>query len=317
MLNFNKIVIWGYKIRSLNSYIHTHAWIHQGFYWGFQKLGYDTFWFDDTDNPDIDFQNTLFITMGDKENIKMPCRDDCYYVFHNSNAPLFFKKGVSPSKFMVIQVYTHDCKTRNLTRVFENDPFQLYNLTGRILYFPWATDIFPDDIKQNITKIKSFQTKTVINFVGMIIEPWDKFARAARKKRIAFTKIGGFDKKKVSREDNIRLIQESFFAPALQCKFQVEKGYIPCRIFKNISYGKFGITNSSTVNEYFNNELIYDSNVERLFNTTYNIVVNNQINFDLLEKHMKWIAENHTYINRCQTILDIFEKIQFHFANNI
>jgi hypothetical protein len=309
MFDFEQIVIWGYKIRNLNSFVHTHAWIHQGFYQGFQKLGYKTYWFDDKDTPNIDFKKTLFLTMGDKENTKMPCRPDCFYVFHNSNIPPFFEKGVDKNKFMVIQVYTHDCKTRKLSRVFENDPFQLYNPDGRILYFPWATDIFPEDIKKNINNIKKFKTRNVINFVGMIIEPWGHFARFAKKYGIFFTKIGGYDKRKVSKDDNQRLIQESFMAPALQCKFQVDKGYIPCRIFKNISYGKFGITNSQTVNEYFNHELIYHNDPQKLFLKAYNNIKNHNLNYTLLQKHMQWIADNHTYLNRCQTILNIFEKI--------
>lgn len=309
MFDFNKIVIWGYKINNLDSYIHTHAWIHQGFYLGFKKLGYNTYWFDDKSYQDINFEKTLFITMGDKENTKMPCRPDSFYIFHNSNIPPFFEKGVSRDKFMVIQVYTHDCKTRNLKRVFENDPFQLYNPAEKILYFPWATDLFPDEIKRNMVNIQNFKTKNIINFVGMIIQPWPRFARAARRKGIFFTKIGGFDKKKVSREDNQRLIQESYMAPAIQCDFQVTKGYIPCRIFKNISYGKFGITNSATVNEYFNNKLIYDSNVEVLFNKAYNIISKKQTNWNTLLKHMQFVSDHHTYLNRCQTLLNIFDII--------
>lgn len=309
MFNFDKIVIWGFKIRDLNQYVHTHAWIHQGFYQGFKKLNYPTYWFDDKDTPTIDFKNTLFITMGDTENTKLPCRDDCFYIFHNSNIVPFFEKGVSRKKFMVLQVYTHDCKTRSLTRLFKDDPFQLYNLNERILYFPWATDIFPDEIKNNIKKIKTFKTKKIINFVGMIVDPWPAFSNAAKKKGIFFTKIGGYDKKKVSKEDNQKLIQESFMAPAIQCEFQVTKGYIPCRIFKNISYGKIGITNSKTVNEYFNNELIYHSNIDRLFNMAFDVINKNNTNWILLEKHMNLIADKHTYLNRCKALLDVFTKI--------
>ena len=80
IFDIDRIVIWGYKIRSLTSYIHTHAWIHQGFYMGFKRLGYETHWFDDQDNPKINFKKTLFITMGDKENTKMPCRPDSFYI---------------------------------------------------------------------------------------------------------------------------------------------------------------------------------------------------------------------------------------------
>lgn len=309
MFDFQKVVIWGYKIRNLNSFVHTHAWIHQGFYLGFKKLGYQTFWFDDKDTPDINFEKTLFITMGDKENTKMPCRPDSYYIFHNSNIPPFFDKGVSRNKFMTLQVYTHDCKGRDLKRLYQDDPFQLYNPINKILYFPWATDIFPDDIKINMKNIQNFRTRNIVNFVGMIINPWPKFASAARRRGIFFTKIGGYDKKKVTREVNQRLVQESFMAPAIQCDFQVQKGYIPCRIFKNISYGKLGITNSSTVNELFNNELIYDPDVERLFNKAYDIISKKQVNYDTLKKHMQFIADKHTYLNRCQTLLDVFDEI--------
>lgn len=310
MLDINQVVIWGYKIRNLNEYVHTHAWIHQGFHKGFLKLGYKTYWFDDKDDlKDKNFEKTLFLTMGNTENTKMPCREDSYYIFHNSNIPLFFEKGVSCDKFMVIQVYTHDCKTRNLTRLFPDDPFQLYDLNSRIMYFPWATDIFPEEIEKNMKRIKTFPIKKVVNFVGMIIQPWDKFSRACSKKGIRFTKVGGYDKRKVDINTNQRLIQESFMAPAIVCKFQEDKGYIPCRIFKNISYGKFGITNSETVNELFFNELIYDSDVEKLFQKAYMKINGGTINWELLEKHMKFVAERHTYLNRCQTLIDIFNKI--------
>ena len=309
MFDFNKVVIWGYKIRNLNSFVHTHAWIHQGFFLGFKKLGYETHWFDDNDSPSINFEKTLFITMGDKENTKMPCRPDSYYIFHNSNIPPFFEKGVSRDKFMVLQVYTHDCKTRNLKRIFKDDPFQLYNPVNKILYFPWATDLFPEDIKTNMKNIKNFRTRKIVNFVGMIIQPWPKFIKAARRRGVFFSKIGGYDKKKVSREDNQKLIQESFMAPAIQCEFQVNKGYIPCRIFKNISYGKFGITNSSTVNELFNNELIYDHDVEKLFVRAYNVIINKQINYDTLIRHMQFVADKHTYLNRCNTLINVFDEI--------
>ena len=97
-------------------------------------------------------------------------------------------------------------------------------------------------------------------------------------------------------------------APSIQCDFQVKKGYIPCRIFKNISYGKMGITNSATTNEYFNNELVYNNNVSKLFEQSFNIITNNKTNWELLEKHMQQVAEKHTYLNRCQALLDVFEK---------
>ena len=311
-MDFKQVVIWGYRIRTLvgNRGPHTHAWIHNGFYRGFAKMGYKVLWFDDEDNTNgVDFSKSLFITMGNEQNEKMPCRDDCYYILHNTNANIFFDKGVSRDKYMILQVYTHDCIPRNLTRVYPEDKYQLYNAVDKILYFPWATDIFPEDIEVNIKKIRNLPRQPVVNFVGMIIQPWDQFAYQCRQLGIRFSKVGGFDKIRVSMQDNIKLIQNSYMAPAVQTKFQVDNGYIPCRIFKNISYGQFGMTNSATVNDYFFNELVYAPNVRELCVKGYNIVKNEQIDYDKLERHMRYVAKNHTYLNRCKTLLDIFEKI--------
>jgi hypothetical protein len=308
MINFDIIVIWGYKIGNLNEYIHTHSWIHKGFYEGFSYLNYNTYWFDDTmDISHFDFSNTLFITMGDEENKNMPYRKDCYYILHNSNTTKFIDNGLN---YMIIQVYTLDCniKERELKRVYSDDPYQLYNLKDRTLYFPWATNLFPKEIENNITNIK-FKKSNEVNFIGMMIEPWIEFSQLCQKKNLVFKSIGGFTQNKVSFDENKRLIQESFMAPALVCEWQKNNGYIPCRIFKNISYGKFGITNSHIVNNLFNNELIYDSNIEKLFDKAYDICLNDKIQYDILEKHMRFIANKHTYINRCQTMLDIYSNI--------
>ena len=315
MFNFDRIVIWGYRIRSLSSFVHTHAWIHQGFYLGFKKLGYDVYWFDDKDAikekipNDFNFKNTLFITMGVEDNIFMPYRDDCYYILHNPDVEEMFDRGIPRNRVMFQQVYGTLCKSRNLKRVYPDDPFQLYNPNSKDLYFPWATDIFPEDIEKNIQKIKHFNLKNYFYLIGMIVKPWEQFAFAAKKKNIYFVKTGGFEKRKVSIKENQKLIQESFMAPALQCPQQIDMGYIPCRIFKNISYGKFGITNNPTVNELFNNELIYHPVANKLFDKAYDIITQGKINYDILEKHMRFVAEKHTYLNRCQTLLDIFKII--------
>ena len=59
-----KVVIWGFPLHS-----HTHSYIHYGWYKGFKHLGYDTYWFDDTNYPsDFDYSNCLFLTEGYADN---------------------------------------------------------------------------------------------------------------------------------------------------------------------------------------------------------------------------------------------------------
>ena len=101
----------------------------------------------------------------------------------------------------------------------------------------------------------------------------------------------------------MELIQESILAPAFQEKWQVDNGYIPCRIFKNISYGKMGITNNSFVNELFNNKLIYGENIHETLDLA---LVNN--NKDKLISLMEEVRDRHTYVNRINLILHFLEK---------
>lgn len=56
----------------------------------------------------------------------------------------------------------------------------------------------------------------------------------------------------VSMEENVRLVQQAYLAPSVQGSQHlkhvdeqgVTKAYIPCRIFKNLSYGALGVTNN-------------------------------------------------------------------------
>lgn len=107
----------------------------------------------------------------------------------------------------------------------------------------------------------------------------------------------------------IKFIQDAYIAPALQFKWQVDKEYIPCRIFKNISYGKMGITNNSAVNNIFGNKLIYDKDLEKLADKCmvfYNKPKKYQIK--RIVKLMKIVKEKHTYVSRINFILDFLKK---------
>ena len=101
----------------------------------------------------------------------------------------------------------------------------------------------------------------------------------------------------------MNLIKNSLFAPALQFEWQVNKEYIPCRIFKNISYGKMGITNNSAVNDIFDNQLIFDKDLKTLANKC--VVFNNlpkNIKIKQIIKLMNIVKDKHTYVSRINSI---------------
>lgn len=94
-------------------------------------------------------------------------------------------------------------------------------------------------------------------------------------------------------------------APTIVGTWQKKQGYIPCRIFKNISYGQWGITNSKTAYEILQRKITYNPNTYKLF---YDALL--AISHLDLRKHfevMDFVRDNHTYINRIETILNFIE----------
>ena len=145
----------------------------------------------------------------------------------------------------------------------------------------------------------------------MPLEQWDKLKNEVNKRGINYNNYGGtFDCKSERNKDvfeNMELIQQSILAPALQTKWQVDNHYIPCRIFKNISYGKMGITNNEAVYNLFNQKIIYSKSIEECIDK--GLEFENINNKDLKVKElMEIVRDNHTYINRIQFILDFIKE---------
>ena len=176
---------------------------------------------------------------------------------------------------------------------------------------PWATDLLPDEINTNINNLKKMKTTNVSNFIGMLMHQWIPYARECAKYNIIFQHNGGtFDKnsnRNKSIKENMELIQESILAPALQDKHQITHEYIPCRIIKNISYGKMGITNNAAVNKLFDNKLIYSSNMREIIEKG---IYFEKKNYEYMKQLMIEVKDNHTYINRINFILNFLNEFK-------
>ena len=294
--NFNNIIIWGHKIHS-----HTHSYIHYGFQKAFKYMGYKCYWLDENDDlTDINFNNSLIITEGQSDN-GIPINKSAFYVLHNCNGEKY--KEIPKKNKINLQVYTRDCTEKYKAKELPNE--QGFYLEDCIIIY-WGTDLLPYEINTNIMKFNSIKSKNEINFVGMPTAPWDIVKKYCLNNNIKYNNYGGFNKEtSVSSKDNMKLIQDSIIAPAFQENWQVENYYVPCRIFKNISYGKMGITNNSYVNKIFNNKLIYGSDIEQLI--VEGIKFNNKK--DVVVELMKEVRDKHTYVNRINAIFWLINKI--------
>ncbi|MBY0109991.1 MAG: hypothetical protein K2X90_02665 [Candidatus Babeliaceae bacterium] len=299
-LYFKKVIIWGHKLHS-----HTHSYIHEAFYKAFQAMGYDTFWFDNNDNiSDFNFENCLFVTEGQADR-GIPLVFSSYYLLHNVDQTKY-KALYDNAHAITFQVYTHRCvgQHADIKRI---DKCIYASKTAKTIYMPWGADLLPDQIdaiKEKVKKKWGKPKEKTIYWIGTIggglhgnINQINTFKNACEKKAITFKPL-----MRISAKENSNLIFNSYMAPTIVGEWQADEGYIPCRIFKNISYGQFGITNSKAVYDLFDHKIVYNSNTEQLFIDAQARL--KDLTLQEMLDLMDLVKEKHTYINRINLLLN-------------
>jgi hypothetical protein len=290
-MKFSKVIIWGHLLHS-----HTHSYIHAAFYKAFQYLGYETYWLDNTlkNKTCMNFDNCLFLTECQVDSF-LPINKNCKYILHNNDKTKFLD---IIDNVVCMQVYTNDVINRD-NKINE---YTYLSPDNKCLYQPWATDLLPEEVDKEISNLGNQTKEKTIYWVGTIgggqfgnINEINGFKNACLKNGINFEHKSG-----ASDEEHKKLIQKSYLAPQISGTWQVEKGYIPCRIFKNISYGQYGITNSKKVQEIFDGQLIYNLDTYSLFNDAEKLKEKQDI-----KKLMQIVKEKHTYLNRINNLIEL------------
>lgn len=339
-IQIRQLVIWGYKLHS-----HTHSYIHNAFKRAFEYYGYPVLWLDETDDISrIDFSRSLFLTEH-LVNKQIPCRLDCLYLTHYVDVGDF--PGVPKSHIIVLKMSQRDFteSDKDLGRGVEyeelcvarfgnsgyGEPMEYHALIDgyHCWYTYWATDIFPKQINENIRQLETGELGAKrtdeVHFVGHMEEVWVFFSMICRNRGIPFHHHGASFSRDSPRnrsvEENMELIQKSLIAPAFQSNHQIRHRYIPCRIFKNISYGKMGMTKSPVVVELFSKYLdggevsgvsgdqgevgiIYDPDdiglVEK--GLEYERTAGTEGAKKRLKRVMEIVRDHHTFLNRLDTL---------------
>lgn len=305
-----RFVVWGYK----TSY-HTHGHIHEALHRTLLRTGRDSTWTDLGEQGNLDQGNTFFITNHDIAD-QLPIREDCFYLVHGLiDHPVKHRFSDFGNNWLSWNVYINI----HAEILRKADPATFVMLDKDMPFWPrehhlnfrWATDRTPDEIQHNKIDAKTLHPESrVINYVGTywhvnnseIVE----FGRACHDGGIELRHMGAGQaspehsylghSKVISPDDNVRLVRESYFAPAIVGSHHLTEGYAPCRIFKNISFGQFGVTNSACVNDLFGGKLIFNPDPYQLFFTARERLPN--VPLSALYELMDEVAEKHTYVNR-------------------
>jgi len=214
---------------------------------------------------------------------------------------------------IIFQVYTHDALDRSVTQLHDC-PYILYDLRDATLYMPWATDLLPHEIDTIKAQLPSIDKNNAACFIGTIWSGYQgnqeeirAFEHACHDAQIPFISRGGFNSNITDQQHQDAIIHAQL-APAIQGKWQCEHGYIPCRIFKNISYGHMGITNNETVYKLFDKKIIYNPDAYQLLLDSLD--ARSHITQEQIVSLMDFVRDNHTYLNRIDDMLRFLRMVQ-------
>lgn len=306
MFDYNNcpIVVWGHK-----DVYHTHGHIHEGIYRALLFMGRDAHWLDLSDNvcPD-DFKNVMFFT--ERQAVPgMPINGSNRYVVHNLSGDWGAEGNLIPECTINFGVFVRPHEGATFIEPF----FPVYENGFEMI---WATDALPPEIDNYKRDAKPLNMSSkIVNWIGTNcyggygnMPEISEFNRAAGQCGIKMEFHGGFGRQRIPVQENARLVRESYMAPALQGRWQIGAHYIPCRIFKNISYGCGGVTNSKAVADLFEGQLIYHQSAYDLFYLAEERL--RKMPQTSLHQLMDFVKERHTYINRINSMLKALELIE-------
>lgn len=302
-----KIVIWGYPLHT-----HTHSYIHNAFYKAFSYLGHEVYWFDDSNYPsDFDYNNCIFLTEGFADK-NIPLNKTSTYFVHVCVNPDKYLGNVK--KLIDIRYLQEKMENDNYDFVLDRnncielDKGVLYDKNSNdydICYVAWGTDLLPHEINEDWINIERENTYYFIGSVssvgrfanGPLI---NEFVDCCSKNGINHIYIDPWSRP-VNDETNRLLMQKSILSPDFRNETHKRWGYLACRLFKSISYGHLGITNSPINASFIDNSVICDDNISNLFE----LGMSNRHDKDIIRHQMNIVKNSHTYINRINGLLEL------------
>ncbi len=301
---FERIVIWGLRKR-----YHTHRHIHKAFYDNAIALGYKAIWVEDEPSQthhikagDLVIASEVFGKMVPKkktfEDYNIPIKDGVYYCLHGFQA--IFSDRLKKDRWISLQVYTDEAGKSSERW----GPVTFFDKPTRTLYQPWGTNI----LAHKFSKPTWNKHKTIF-WVGSV---WNNASNQGNINVIAkfekeVTRIGlrFYAVRFVPEWANKLFVRYSRLAPAIAGEWQVDKNYLPCRMFKNISFGHVGFSNVRKFDEILGKYAVTGT-VEEM---TKKVLALSKDEYLALASNQQNIIKSYTYKQSIENIIRAFGMI--------
>ena len=290
-----KVVIWGYPPDT-----HTHSYIHLGFAKAFSYLDYDVVWCaDDSDYAD-EVKDSIIIT--EKNCTKnLPIEKSSQYFIHNLADDFEEHEGDNIHNLLVYhEGYNWGVDYQMI------DDWSWYHKETKTCVIMWATDLLPDEIEGKEPVLYDAD-RTDINYVGSLDTGYfHKFSAISNSHGKRFIASGGYSPSSrgfIDNEESIKLVKESYLNFDFRPECHLNNGYVPCRIFKNMSYGCWTGTNSEKILQFFEGRITACEDFSELYSKTEED--SRKATKDILEDNQDYIKKHHTYLNRVNSLLSV------------
>jgi len=321
-IKYDKVIIWGHPLFS-----HTHSYVHEAYFKAFKHMGYDVYWFHDDDCPDdFDFSNCLFIGEGFADK-KIPLNESsCYLIMYCPSlekyvgkvgryidirmAAVDFKDHIQEYSFDKIETINigpacYFAPKKDSTIHVKNDYVDYEIEDFDTMYISWATNLLPEEF--NFEDVY-FPRENIIYFCGNLcpnglcenVSTFRPFVNECQKNGIGFVHNNSWTNP-LSSEEVILRTKRSALGIDIRGPQHLKQQLITCRVFKNISYGQLGLTNSPKINEVMDGNCVFNSDTAQLFYDG----MNQRNDYEKIKTAMKFVRDNHTYINRINSILSV------------
>lgn len=300
----NKVVIWGYPPDT-----HTHSYIHFGFAKAFSEMDYDVTWYEDSpDYSNEDLSDSIVIS-GYGQCKYLPIDKSSKYFIHNIVDGFYSQDKIEGDNIYNLLVYHENYNWND--DISNIDEYSWYDDKTKTVVIMWGTDLLPEEIDEQ-NEVLYDPDKKNVNYIGSL-NPNDcsSLVNVVRSNKKEFVNYGGYSGIKskstglrfLTDQELISLTKESYLNFDIRSQSHVDNGFIPCRIFKNLSYGCWTGTNSEKISKFFDKRITCNSNLSELYYQTEEDVRNATL--EIIRDNMNYIKNNHTYINRVNTLIKI------------
>ena len=337
-MKYEKIIVWGAKLDTG----HTHSYVNLAIARAAQSMGIEVYWVDNRDNLDETFfDNSIIISeqwhvFENPHSNQLPLRKSSCYVINyvgnkgpspanqnNPGADLYLGKVGKLIDFRFACDWgINGVEDKNYAYKFEKEKY--LELGGGSAYFEkgenydklyafWGTDLLPDEIDFENRFHKHEEPKFAF-FGGTISPPqgwgnpedsnyylFQTFIEECRKVNFPFY-YNDPRQRPLDTPALQKLVLDSFVPLDIRPNNHLANGYIPCRSFKNTSYGQLIISNSKAVYDFFEGDVAYSSNPAELLHVAIEMQ-NDPKTKDKILNTMKIVKEKHTYVSRIRDII--------------